>query len=374
MRNMEDSLRTAIEELAAEAPLAHDLTAVARTRGRRLRRRRRAMIGACALALVMAVAAPYTVLRDARSAPQPPAQKPTATPTRVVTGNWWESPYQLPGGAIVTTVSSNNIDEPATLEEGDVVLDRSTGRYRAVDGNYGAVTVAPAGEYVMAQTATGSSVLILDGQGNEYDRIKTDTVMEPQWSPDGSRLLITTGKGYVLYTVATRQALTKAMPEAHRDCPQLCFFTWLPNGREIAIGLRDPATKRKFGKPDKLQGIRIYSPETGTPVRTLPVPGVPVGVGAWSPDGRTVLAYNGDAYSYFSDETYLFDVTTGAEIAAVSEGLDGIPQFLPNGQVIVFGTERSLATRIHDGATGQVVETITVPPAFGNRRVGIGLP
>lgn len=369
MRNMEDGLRTAIEELAAEAPLARDLTTVARTQGRRLRRRRRAMVGACALALVMAVAAPYAVLRDTRSAPEPPAQKPTTVP-----GNWWESPYQLPGGAIVTTVSSTSIDEPATLDEGDVVLDRSTGRYRVMDGNYGAATAAPVGDYVMALAATDASVLIFDGKGDEYDHIRTDSMMTPQWSPDGSRLLITTRKGYVLYTVATRQVLTQATPEAHRDCPQICFFTWLPNGREIAIGLRDPATKRKFGKPDKLQGIRIYAPETGEPVRTIPVPGVPIDEGAWSPDGRTVLAYDGSRSSYFSEETYLFDVVTGTKIATVTEGLDGLPQFLPNGQIIVFGTPRKLDTRIHDGTTGQVIGTITVPEAFTNRRVGVGLP
>src|SRR5687768_8634318 len=106
--NLEDTVRAAVHDLADDAPAPHDLATVARARGRRLRRRRQAGFGALAVAVVAIVVTPFALPRgEDRIPPVVPAPPATDTPATSDpnTGNWWESPYRLPGGAIITALS-----------------------------------------------------------------------------------------------------------------------------------------------------------------------------------------------------------------------------------------------------------------------------
>src|SRR5689334_5802871 len=152
MRRLEDDLRIVVEDLAASAPSLNDMAMVARIRGRRIRRRRQTVLGAAVLVLTGAVVTPYAVLTgpDPAPRPQPVASAPhsaepsTATTAPAIRQDWWKAPVELPGGIVVTSVGRHarwdedgqDIPAPETTREGNVALDRATGRYRVFRSGY----------------------------------------------------------------------------------------------------------------------------------------------------------------------------------------------------------------------------------------------
>ncbi|WP_045746007.1 hypothetical protein [Actinoplanes rectilineatus] len=181
MSELENAVRTTVRDLADEAPPAHDLAAVARTRGRRIRRHRHAALGALAVVLVAATAMPYALLR--RDPPAPvvdpaPAVSPVPSASAGALPDFsGDTPYQLPGGAVVTMLTKQVEVQEAdgTIAPGDpgyVALDRTTGTYRQLDVTDPDLVPAPDGRTFAVMGLSGR-VDVVDASGDRKARIDT---------------------------------------------------------------------------------------------------------------------------------------------------------------------------------------------------------
>ncbi|GIE32062.1 hypothetical protein Ait01nite_051070 [Actinoplanes italicus] len=358
MRDLEESLRDAVLDLADDAPLAYDLAAVARTRGRRIRQRRRAALSAFVVVMVAAVAVPYVALR--REPPQrvvEPAPTVTVAPSivpRALPEFTVKSPYRLPGGATVSMLTLPGADDSKTY----VSLDRSTGRYRQLAFAYDPLGMSPDGRLFAGSTGRGK-VRIFDADDRTVDtvdvRMRFDFHSKPEWSPDGSRLLLPTEEGFAVYDVATRSHRVFNRPDIRYFCPDLCYFTWLPNGREVAVAHRDEGVRRTEERADVIKSVVVYSADTGVEVRSIPMTGAPVSTDAWSPDGRSVLIQV--QQPDFNTSTRIAGTDTGA---LRGDPITGRAMFLPDGRILTVGNRYAeLLT-----ADGVPLEEMKLPSQF----------
>ncbi|SDT73755.1 TolB family protein [Actinoplanes derwentensis] len=367
MRDLEEIVGAAVRDLAADAPRPFDLAGVARARGRRIRRRRRATIGGAALALVLAAASPFVVFREKSPVlPTTPGPQPSITAAKPV-GDWWKQPYRLPGGLIVTALTRTNVgsEEPAgkTVQDGNVILDRKTGGYWASPWDYYTVWGAPTGSTAIVSDGS-SNLLALDGEGSTPRAVSTGGSGDPQWSPDGTRVLSNGMEQYTIWTAATGERVEVDSSAAMSTCPDYCFFTWLPNGAEIALARVDPDVPQSESEPDTVKDVVVYSAATGKKLRTLPVPGVPIGTDAWSPDGRYVLVRN---KKFNGIPTVVADVRTGRNVGTVP-GRN--VHFLPDGRILAIGQTEA---EVYDTA-GTLLESQVLPDDFAGRELSVGRP
>jgi hypothetical protein len=393
MTHLEENLRAAVEDLAASAPRLNNLAMVARIRGRRIRRRRQAVLGAAMLVLAGAVITPYAVLNGHRAGPrpQPVASVPPSTsavvpaPSQDVTvpavrKDWWKAPIELPGGVVVTSVgrraaqdeNGDDLPVPETMQAGNVALDRATGRYRIFPSGYQLFQAAPTGKYVLVEdgltarvgivnSATGGSRKLSHGSGSGA----------MQWTPDGKKLLLPLNAGGIRLIDATNAAEKDVeIPNANAFCPDFCFFTWLPGGKEVAIAQRDPDVERSEATLSTVKTVDVYSATTGKLLRTLPIPGFPVGSAAWSPDGRHVVLLpdaNGSGLR-------IAEVATGRVVGVIPDISFDYPtvtsqvRFIGNDQVLALD---GLDAGVYD-LTGKLRATSRLPADLAGRTVTLG--
>jgi Tol biopolymer transport system component len=144
--------------------------------------------------------------------------------------------------------------------------------------------------------------------------------MDPQWSPDGDRLLFTkppVGEPAVRTLVATVldvrtwQTTTTLLDVSGLTCAEVeCQLTWLPSGTEIAITLAHKGGGEYL--PSVPFGIQTFTLD-GARARSLPIAGSPTGSASWSPDGRYVVVHG---VSPDGQETpgQVVEVATGAVV------------------------------------------------------------
>jgi hypothetical protein len=368
--SMDDLLRATVHDLAGEARLGADLAAGAISRGRRLRRRRRVGLATAAVLLAGVTAAPYAVLRGSDGIAPPPSPAASVTPspavsavTRAAPADWYGKALRLPGGWTVTSIAREYTETTARADDPDadsVVLDRATGRYRTIgDGRYSSVWPSPRGDYVAVSDGDRrhGEIGLVNLRTGKVRWIGAGWILDPQWSPDGRRLLLTGTSSFTVLDAATGAKRRHARADAY-ECTDVCLYTWLPTGTEVALPLTDPAAPRSEAAPHARSGVQVFSAASGRPVRTLPLKATPV---AWSPDGTRAL---------------VLPETSGPSplrVAHVATGelLGTIPfdsgAFTADGHIL--GWDSARAT-LHT-ATGAAVETLTFPAAFTHRAVTV---
>ncbi|MBB2944777.1 hypothetical protein FB565_004510 [Actinoplanes lutulentus] len=371
MRDLEDNLRDAVLDLADDAPRPLDLAAAARTKGRRIRRRRHIAFGAVAVALIAVTVTPYTVLRKDAAEPLPAATvSPSveATPTTVSLSAFDAGkPYRLLGGAVITALSRtvDKPDSPDVYTEDEihhVLLNRKTGRYGELTGRYGAVVPGPDGliaAYGGATAEKTTRIVTASGAIRRtifYRPIGGDP--DPEWSPVDSRLLIPTSEGFAITDVTRDDDVRTG---ALSNCPDWCSLSWLPNGKEFAVTQRDSTQPRSEAIQEKVGSLDIYSAGTGKLVRSIKMTGRPLGTRAWSPDGRHVLVRPE------SGAITLADVRSGAPIAELI-GSDAL--YLKDGRILTVDDEFVM---LYD-AQGRALEQADLPREFQGLTVKAGLP
>jgi hypothetical protein len=362
MRDLEETLRDAVQDLADEAPHAFDLAGAARIQGRRIRRRRHAAAGAFALILLSIVTVPYVWLRpEPRTPVVQPAPSVTVTPSlRALPDFTVKAPYLLPGNAAVTMVTIATRVDDGDDEYTHVALDRDAGRYRQLPFDHAPLAVSPDGERFAAEVAR-NRIDVLAADGDVVDTLQVDTFSSaggaPVWSPDGSRLLIPTDGGFAVYETGTGEHRDFPNPDIHSLCSDFCSFSWLPNGREIAVPRRDVSVRRTEAHPDKIEAVIVYSADTGKRVRSIPTIGVPVGNGGWSPDGGSVLIRE---VTDTSDGIRVVDAVSGVPLSELLAGPDAI--YLADGRILAFGNRYA---QIH-AADGTLVEEYRMPRQFAD--------
>lgn len=297
----EQDLRTALRELADEARPTTNLADAARSRGRRLRRRRRLAMTGGALATLVALAAPFVWLRPTAPEPGPAAWVPPSSsaapsPSRIPapTGDWTQRPLPLPGGWLLVgatpTGTSHTPDGERIIQQG-YALDRTQDQYVSTD-EYDEIWTSPSGAVagVVDYDRPGEfGLLDLDSGAVRWVRTGQHT-MTPQWSPDGSRIALTIGRHTALGVLsATGEWQLFPVDTERYFCTDYCYFTWTRDGREVVWQQTDPTAPRSEAAPHIRRGVQLFSPDDGRPTRFLPIKGDPTGPWSWSPDGERVV-------------------------------------------------------------------------------------
>ncbi|MGI5212621.1 hypothetical protein [Plantactinospora sp. CA-290183] len=322
-RDADRLLRQAVHDLAAEARPSTDLAAVAVRQGRRIRMRRRAGGVATALLAVAVIAAPFVWLRpgaDPRPVAEPPpaqvgaAPRPTPTPTLWQPGaeprptaDWLAAPLALPAGWTVIGATTTGKSGRGYL------LDGADGRYLETTGKYDEVWASPTGDLAAVRAynrPNETGLLEVPGGTVRWARTGPQT-LPPQWSPDGSRLLLTLvdrERGAVIsFGILDRDLRFRhyAVKTSTPACPDSCRFTWLPNGKEVALPQPDLTAGRPEDAPPPHSGLQVFAVGSPAPNRTVPARGTVSGPAAWSPNGRFVVV-DGE------QTPQLVDVATGS--------------------------------------------------------------
>jgi hypothetical protein len=268
---LEHALVDAVQALVAQGRPVN-LAERALRQSRRMRWRRRALVGVAAVAAVAALAVPYAVLNR-------PAGVDVAGPAG-------GAPIALADGWIVGGYTTAATGKQAGKA---YVYDRAAMQYRALP--YRFAVPAPTGSLVavwddgrvgIVDLASTAPVRWVTFQGQSRE---VSGLAPRPWSPDGTRLLVTLGDDpsavdngsspdtpIVIVDAATATART--LP--HRvQCGDGCQPVWLPGDR---VGMN------KRSGP----GVTAFSAADGAPAGTVQLPGYVFGY-PWSPDGTHVV-------------------------------------------------------------------------------------
>ncbi|MFY1688905.1 hypothetical protein [Plantactinospora sp. WMMB782] len=296
-------LREAVRELAGTPHQPQDFASAAIAQGRRIRRRRQTVATAAAVVAIGAIVAPYVWLRPDSRPPlavggPPAATTPVATATGSPTprptprGDWSSGPVELPGGALLLTAGSTGAAGPTW------VYDPANRRYVSLPATYTAVRASPHRSVAaVRRNDRPTDVGLYDlATGKPRWFRAGGTVLALDWSPDGSRLLVTlqdrkTGV-YSIGLLAPDNGSFQRYPLKTRElgCVQACQFTWLPSGKEVALPLAGPIVDLSGANPPAgKSGLQLFAVDDGMPTRFLPVQGDILRSTAWSPDGSMVV-------------------------------------------------------------------------------------
>ncbi|MFJ8581490.1 hypothetical protein [Micromonospora sp. NPDC093277] len=320
-RTLDELLRAAAHDLADGVGPAPGLAAGALGRGRRLRRRRRVTAASTALLAVVVVTLPFVLLRPRPAAPPatpPPTVAPSPTMLETPGADWATRPLALPGDWVVTRAQTTGGSGKGFL------LDRKRGRYVTTD-RYDGIFPAPTGSLVAVHDdSRPKDIGLIDITNGKTRWYQVDGALSvPRWSPDGRRLLFTTHRvdhfGFiVLGTDGTKH--TYLVGPLGWSCSNFCDFTWLRNGREVALTLTKQRVPESSQLRDLAKGVQIFSADNGRRTRFVDMPGAPAGPDAWSPDGKLVVVLG-------QEEPLLVETATGrvvnplpaADVAWVSD-------------------------------------------------------
>lgn len=359
-RSMDDLLRETIRDLAAESGTATDLTGRALARGRRLRRRRRVATVAAVLLLVGTATIPYAVLHRAehRTRPLPAATITVPVPTTVPAPRFsMTEPFRVPGGLVITGMGRYR---GAREMMQNYVLDRTTGRYRALPTKFIDNDPSPDGRYVIGSYFARNELALRDMRTGNTHWVPFDASPNPQWLPSGDRLVIYRNTGFTVVDPATGRRTDHDIPDDQQLCVDYCQYTWLGDGTELAL----PQGYGLNEDPFRVTGLAIFDVRTGKLLRTMPIPGAPLGENSWSADGRAVL---------------IRPSVPGTDQVLIASTTDGRPSgsfhantafFLPDGTV--FGRLGAVVT--HYDATGHPMESMTLPSPLDRKELSFGPP
>ena len=158
----------------------------------------------------------------------------------------------------------------------------------------------------------------------------------PAWSPDGTKLAMTLSKDgnaeiYVL------DLTTKSLQRLTHDPAIDTEPAWSPDGKVIIF------TSDRGGKP------QIYQiPSKGGSAQRLTFQGNYNARASFSPNGQKIVLINGD------NGLFRIAILENGQMRYVSNtAMDKSPSFAPNGSMVMYATQRSLAAVSVDGRVRQ---------------------
>ncbi len=303
-------VRDTVVELAAEAQ-PRDLLASVQARARRIRVVRGIGYLCAALVAAVSLAVPFLAVHRDRALP-PATVDPTGTPSpshrpTIVPVADLGAPVVLPRGWVVTAAVQ------AGPDTGDsYVLDRATHRYLRV--GYPTAWPAPTGSLVAVTRPDGTGLGLLDLATAAVRWVLQQPATNPQWSPDGNRLLVTLSPdAFAVVDPGTGRVSTHTIDRSAYRCDDACGFSWYPDSRQVVLALTDTSVPHRDAWPDVQRGLQLFDAATGAPGALLPVHGTVAHAGDWSPDRRTVLVTGtaADGTGGRHAEYQLVDTATG---------------------------------------------------------------
>ena len=354
-------LRDTVTDLAAESE-PRDLMPEVLARAKRIRRRQWSGYLAAALTVVLVLTVPYLSTRHDRSAPtitvSPAPSASTAPPPENL-----DRPVALPYGWVVTAAGQISVAQGGS----SYVLDRTTHRYVRLD--YPVAVPAPTGPLVAVASLNGEGVGLLDRRTGHVTWPQRVAPNSPEWSPDGTRLLVTIDyRGFATIDAATAEVQTHLVDGDH-PCNDDCTFTWYPDGKQVIRAETDTSVPHNEALPDVQRGLRLFDATTGAPGELLPVHGIVARAGNWSPDRRTVLVTGTVVNGATRHSGYqLVESATGRVLAAFP-GQPWTTWWVDDRHLLTLSDRLKLCGV---RTTGQAESCATLPTAFFQLNVEIG--
>ena len=232
-----------------------------------------------------------------------------------------------------------------------MVYDRERQRYRRIP--YPAVP-SPTGSEAAVLDEASARIGVMDVASGavRWLSLGKPRLGVPQWSPDGTKLLVTLGdkaKGGFDFTLIDPRSLTVRTNWVSSEQYDLNrpLFTWHDNTHVVAsVARRTGAGEAGPDLADHLQEFGL----DGKPTRTLPVAGYVDAATNWSPDGRYVFAYQGYTLDGTPGRQYqLIDTTSGRVVAVLKGSTPGtapVAWWVGSGQLIVRSDQSNSVIRL----------------------------
>jgi predicted transcriptional regulator len=295
---LEDALRQALDELAAEARPAR-LAEGALRRAQRRRLRRITLTAVAAVVATFGVVLPTVEILRGDAAPAPVTPPPaTAPPTVAVTPT---PPAVTFAGGAITLPGGWMLGAAPGAEGGFWIWDRTRATYRQVP--YQRVYPAPVGPYAVVVDRIDERVGVLHIGTDEVRWLAGRRLWHgPEWSADGTRFLMTDQTaGSNVYVVEARTTSARSLHGVPALGDDLVPAFWMPGDRQVAAYIDGT-------------NWQVRSAATGAPVRVLEnLRGVTART-AFSPDGRYAVCGDDDG------RTVLRVVATGEVRATLPHG------------------------------------------------------
>jgi dipeptidyl aminopeptidase/acylaminoacyl peptidase len=359
-------LRDTVTDLAAESQ-PYDLMPGVRTRARRIRLVHRTGYLAAALTAALLLVVPYLSVRRDHGLPavtvSPSSSSVRPSPSVAPPPANLDGPVAVPYGWVVTAASQTSPSQTGS----SYVLDRATHRYVRLD--YPMAWPAPTGPFVAVANLDGSGLGLLDrrtGQVKWPSRIGPN---DPEWSPDGSRLLVTIDRrGFAVIDPVTA-AVQAHLLDGTYTCNDSCAFTWYPDGQHVVLPLTDTSVPHNEALPDVQRGLQLFDAGTGAPGALLPVHGIVARAGNWSPDHRTVLVTGTVVDGAKRHSQYQLVETSTGRVLTAFPGQPWSSWWVDNQRLVSLSDRLKLC----GVATSGVVDTCaTLPTAFFQLDIAIG--
>jgi hypothetical protein len=357
-------LRDTVTDLAAESRPVNLMPAV-RARARRIRLVHGTGYLAAALAATLLLAIPYLAVHRDHALPPvtvSPAPSPPSPSVAPPPGDL-DQPVDLPYGWVVTAASQTSPSQAGS----SYLLDRAAHRYVRLD--YPMAWPAPAGPFVAVANPDGTGLGLLDRRTGQVRWLSGIGPDNPEWSPDGSRLLVTVGHtGFAVVDAATAGVHTHPLDGTY-PCNDSCVVTWYPDGRQVVRAQTDTSVPHDAALPDVQRGLRLFDADTGAPGALLPVHGLVARVGNWSPDRRTVLVTGTVVDGAQRHSRYqLVEAATG-RLLATFPGQPWSSWWVDDQRLLSLSDRLKLCGV---GTTGLVETCATLPTAFFQLDIAVG--
>ncbi|HEY8437413.1 MAG TPA: prolyl oligopeptidase family serine peptidase [Candidatus Limnocylindrales bacterium] len=182
------------------------------------------------------------------------------------------------------------------------------------------------------ESAGARQIFVASLRGNQPPVAVTASekdIADPQWSPDGRRLLYARGDEIrIIDSDGSRDVLVASHPAG------VSFPRWSPDGRQVSFLSRRRGWSQVYvvDAPIPRRGRPARDPRPPEP-RSLTATGFDVEDVAWSDDGRTIATQSFRAPAFDLSELHLVDVATGEERRVAGGGKEWAagPRPMPGG-------------------------------------------
>ena len=210
-----------------------------------------------------------------------------------------------------------------------------------------------------AEAAGARQVFLMPVRGGYPEQLTASEkpISDPQWSPDGRRIVFVRDESIWMVDVeGSHQAQVTQHPAGNRS-PR-----WSPDGHQIAFISRRRGWDQVWivDAPVPRRGRPATHPRSPEPC-PLTATGIDVDELAWSPDGRMIAVTSQRLPDLLTSQIYLVDVASGTERLLAGEGEWAAgPRWLSDGSGLLFVSDRDgwfQAVRIDVDGGGRKVLT-----------------
>jgi Tol biopolymer transport system component len=183
-----------------------------------------------------------------------------------------------------------------------------------------------------------------DGSGTRRLTSTKDDDMQPDWSPDGLRIVFVRGSPGRLFVMAADGAGARRVTDAQADETDPA---WSPDGRWIVYSRREPGSS--------IRELWLVRPDGSEPHRLTELGGVAQGP-SWSPDGRRIAFSANVNQNRFDIYTVGADATDVKLLTSRDDSFE--PDWSPDGKTIAFSEAGAIV--VIDVGNGDL-QTLTDP-------------